>query len=189
MILGLDISTSITGFAVIAEDELVFYDSIDLRKHKDAFDKAIALKEKLMDLFEVYQCDQEFKFSWGDSEFPIEQIYIEQPFTFFNSGGSSAKTMATLQKFNGIISWIIYDLFEIKPQYVTAMEARKLCGIKVPRGQKAKKVVLEHLLETESAFTIEYTRHGNPKPESFDRADAIIVAKAGYKKEQKKVDE
>ena len=184
MIFGLDISTSITGFAVVAEGELVFYDSIDLRKHKDAFDKALALKEKLMDFFEMYQCDQEFKCSWGDSEFPIEQIYIEQPFTFFNSGGSSAKTMATLQKFNGIVSWIIYDLFEIKPEYITAMEARKLCGIKVPRGQKAKKVVLEHLLEKEEAFNIEYTSYGNPKPESYDRADAIIVAKAGYKKQQ-----
>ena len=84
---------------------------------------------------------------------------------------------------------MVYELFELEPQYLTAMEARKLCGIKVPRGQKAKKVVLEHLLETEAAFKIEYTSHGNPKPESYDRADAIVVAKAGYKNEQKKVDE
>ena len=54
---------------------------------------------------------------------------------------------------------------------------------KVPRGQKAKQVVLEHLLKTEPAFKIEYTRYGNPKPESYDRADAIIVAKAGNVKE------
>ena len=32
MILGVDVSTSITGFAVIADDQLVYYDSIDLRK-------------------------------------------------------------------------------------------------------------------------------------------------------------
>ncbi len=67
---------------------------------------------------------------------------------------------------------------------MTAMEARKLCGIKVPRGQKAKKVVLEHLLDSEQAFKIEYTNRGNPKPESYDHADAIIVAKAGYKLQQ-----
>ena len=41
-------------------------------------------------------------------------------------------------------------------------------------------MVLEHLLKTEKAFKVEYTRHGNPKPESFDRADAIVIAKAGY---------
>ena len=180
MILGIDISTSITGFAVIAEGELVFYDSIDLRKYKNIFDKTIAIKEKLLDLYEMYQCDNDSSIRIGESQFPIEHIYIEQPFTFFNSGGSSAKTMATLQRFNGIVSWIVYELFEIRPKFIGATSARKQVGIKVPRGQKAKKVVLEHLLKTEPAFKIEYTRHGNPKPESFDRADAIIIAKAGF---------
>jgi hypothetical protein len=181
MILGLDISTSITGLAIIADGQLVHYDSIDLRKCKDVFAKSLEMKEKLMDLFEMYQCDNDFtpKLS-GYSEYPIEHIFIEQPFMFFNSGGSSAKTMAVLQKFNGIVSWMIYELFEIKPEYIGATQARKICGIKVPRGQKAKKVVIEHLLETEKAFKVEYTRHGNPKPESFDRADAIIIAKAGH---------
>ena len=169
MILGIDVSTSITGFAVVGEDQIVYYDSVDLRKEKDTFAKALAVKKKLMDIL---------------IEFSISHIYIEQPFTFFNSGGSSAKTMAKLQMFNGIVSWITYELFEIKPEYVTAMAARKLCGIKVPRGQKAKQVVLEHLLDNEPAFKIDYTNRGNPKPESYDRADAIIVAKAGYKLQQ-----
>lgn len=180
MVLGIDISTSITGFAIVADDQLVFYDSIDMRKEKDIFDKAISMKEKLLDLYEMYQCDNDSSIRIGESKFPIEHIYIEQPFTFFNSGGSSAKTMATLQKFNGIVSWIVYELFEIRPKFIGATSARKQVGIKVPRGQKAKKVVLEHLLKTEPAFKIEYTRHGNPKPESFDRADAIIIAKAGF---------
>ena len=93
MILGLDISTSITGFAVIAEGQIVYYDSVDLRKEKDIFSKALAVKEKLLDIFEAYQCGNEDVFT-GIPEFPITHIYIEQPFTFFNSGGSSAKTMA-----------------------------------------------------------------------------------------------
>ena len=74
----------------------------------------------------------------------------------------------------------MFEIFEIRPEYVGATAARKHAGIKVPRGQKAKKVVLEHLLKTEPAFKIEYTRHGNPKPESYDRADAIVIAKAGW---------
>ena len=180
MILGLDISTSITGYAVVAEGELVNYGSIDLRKYKNTFTKANRMKESLLDLFEMYQLNNETSCSMGSSPFPIEHIFIEQPFTFFNSGGSSAKTMATRQKFNGIVSWIVHELFEIEPEYVGASQARKLCGIKVPRGQKAKQVVLKHLLENESAFKIEYTKFDNPKPESFDRADAIVIAKAGY---------
>jgi Holliday junction resolvasome RuvABC endonuclease subunit len=181
MILGVDVSTSITGFAVVADNQLVYYDSIDMRKHKNVFDKTIAIKEKILDLFEMYQCNNDDSMRLGNSDYPIEHIYIEQPFTFFNSGGSSAKTMATLQKFNGIVSWLLFETFEIRPEYVGATTARKHAGIKVPRGQKAKQVVLQHLLDTEPAFKIEYTKHGNPKPESYDRADAIVVAKAGWK--------
>mgnify|MGYP003153405598 CR=1 FL=1 len=186
MILGVDISTSITGFAVIAEGELVYYDYIDLRKEKNVFAKTLIIKEKIMDIFEMYQCDNSTKIRFSDvgSIFPIEHIYIEQPFTFFNSGGSSAKTMAVLQKFNGIVSWLLYELFEIEPQYVGATAARKRAGIKIPRGQKAKKVVMEHLLENEKAFKIQYTRYGNPQAQYFDMADAIVIAKAGYVIEQ-----
>jgi len=189
MVLGVDVSTSITGFAVVTDDEIVYYDSIDLRKHKNVFDKTIAIKEKILDLYEMYQLDNENSMRMGDSEYPIKHIYIEQPFTFFNSGGSSAKTMATLQKFNGIVSWLLYEIFEIRPEYIGATAARKEAGIKVPRGKKAKQVVIEHLLEHEPAFKIEYTRHGNPKPESYDRADAIVIAKAGYSIENKNLTE
>tara|TARA_B100000212_G_scaffold342388_1_gene329279 strand:- start:1409 stop:1969 length:561 start_codon:yes stop_codon:yes gene_type:complete len=182
MILGVDVSTSITGFAVVADGELVYYDSIDLRKYKNVFDKTIAMKEKILDLYEMYQLNNDDTSSagWGDSSYPIQHIYVEQPFTFFNSGGSSGKTMAALQRFNGIVSWLLFEVFEIRPEYIGATSARKQVGIKVPRGQKAKQVVLEHLLDTEPAFKVEYTRHGNPKPESYDRADAIVIAKAGW---------
>ena len=129
----------------------------------------------------MYQCNNDDAWRIGNSEYPIQHIYVEQPFTFFNSGGSSAKTMAALQKFNGIVSWLLFEIFEIKPEFIGATAARKQAGIKVPRGQKAKKVVLEYLLENEPAFNVEYTRHGNPKPESYDRADAIVIAKAGWK--------
>jgi len=185
MILGVDVSTSITGLAIVADGSIVYYDSVDLRKYKNVFEKGCVLKEKIVDLYEAYQFSNE-EFFLGNSKYPIKHIYIEQPFTFFNSGGSSAKTMATLQKFNGIVSWFLYEIFEIQPEYVLAQSARKTVGIKVPRGEKAKAVVLKYLLDTEPAFNVEYTKKGNPKPESYDRADAIIVAKAGYIIEQER---
>ncbi|MBV02879.1 MAG: hypothetical protein CML45_00645 [Rhodobacteraceae bacterium] len=187
MILGVDVSTSITGFAIVADGVLVYYDSIDLRKHKNVFAKTIAIKERILDLYEMYQLnnDDDAAAGWGNSSYPIEHIYVEQPFTFFNSGGSSAKTMATLQRFNGIVSWLLYETFEIEPKFIGATSARKVVGIKVPRGQKAKQVVLQHLLDTEPAFKIEYTKYGNPKPESYDKADAIVIAKAGFETEKK----
>ncbi len=180
MILGLDISTSITGFAVVGDGQLLHYSSIDLRKHKGVFDKANALKVYIEDLFENYQLNQEDSQGWGESSFPIEHIYIEQPLHMFMKGKSSAKTLSALMTFNGIVSWLIYELFEIEPQYIAATSARKHCGIKVKRGEKAKEVVLKNLLDNEKAFHIEYTKFGNPKPDSYDKADAIVVAKAGH---------
>ena len=110
MILGVDVSTSITGLAIVADGSIVYYDSVDLRKYKNVFEKGAVLKEKIVDLYEAYQFSNE-EFLLGNSKYPIEHIYIEQPFTFFNSGGSSAKTMAALQKLNGIVSWFLYEIF------------------------------------------------------------------------------
>ena len=180
MILGVDISTSITGFAVVTDNVLVYYDSIDLRKYNGIFEKTIAMKEKLMDIYEMYQLNNEDRMV-GDSDFPIEHIYIEQSLHMFMSGKSSAKTLSTLQRFNGTVSWLLYELFEIEPIFIAASSARKQAGITGLRGKKAKEVVLQFLLDNEPAFKIDYTNRGNPKPESYDRADAIIVAKAGYK--------
>mgnify|MGYP003656086924 CR=1 FL=1 len=179
MILGVDISTSITGFAIVGDGQLLHYSAIDLRKQKGVFAKAEALKEHIADFFENYQLDQEHD-GWGQSTHPIEHIYIEQPLHMFMKGRSSAKTLSTLMTFNGVVSWLIYELFEIEPQYISASSARKKAGIRVPRGQKAKEVVLKHLLNNEPAFHIEYTKHGNPVAGSYDKADAIIIAKAGY---------
>ena len=77
------------------------------------------------------------------------------------------------------MSYLVRRVFEIDPEYIGASSARKVCGIKVEKGKKAKQVVLEHLLENEPTFKIKYTKQGNPKPGSHDMADAIIIARAG----------
>ena len=46
---------------------------------------------------------------------------------------------------------------------------------------KAKEVVLNFVLDNEDNFVVEYTKQGNPKPGSYDRADSYIIAKAGWK--------
>ena len=47
--------------------------------------------------------------------------------------------------------------------------------------KKAKETVLNFLLDNEDSFDIEYTKHANPKPGSYDRADSYIIANAGWK--------
>tara|TARA_R110000744_G_scaffold125410_1_gene231076 strand:- start:376 stop:906 length:531 start_codon:yes stop_codon:yes gene_type:complete len=166
MILGLDVSTSITGATVIDEnDKVVFCEAWDTRKFKSFFEKASYIRSKLVDT---------------KARFPITKIVIEQSLQMFRAGFSSAKTLTTLSKFNGAVSWMCYHIWSLEPEYVSATTARKNVGIRVKRGQKAKAVVLQFVLDNEPQFDVQYTRHGNPRPECFDRADSWVVAKAGY---------
>ena len=169
MILGLDVSTSITG-ATLVDDigQILYCESWDMRNKNhfpDLWNKANFVKNRLLDLKGV---------------FVIEHIFIEQSLQAFRPGFSSAKTLLTLASFNGIVSYICQDELAIKPEYIGASTARKSNGIKIPRGEKAKKVVLDFVLDNELDFVIEYTKQGNPKPGSYDRADSLIIARAGY---------
>ena len=163
MILGLDVSTSITGATLINDDgEIVYNEAWDTRKYKNFFRKAEEISAK-MDLLPATPT----------------RIFIEQSLQSFRSGFSSAKTLSTLSRFNGVVSWLCYRRYAIEPEYLAATSARKSCGITVPRGTKAKQVVLQFLLDNEDSFSVQYTKQGNPKPESYDKADSIVIARAG----------
>ena len=167
MILGLDISTSITGVTVLNSNGVVeICDVWDFRKDRNFFQKVEKAKANLQRVRE-------------DKE--IERIFIEQSLQSFRTGFSSAQTLSTLARFNGTLSWLCYELFDGEPEFINASTARKLYGIKVPRGQKAKEVVLKKVLDTEEGFVVDYTKYGNPTPGSYDRADSLVIARAGYK--------
>ena len=169
MILGLDISTSITGLTIVSEDnKILLNEAWDLRKYKNFFDKCNFVNQQIKKLSE-------------NPNFDIKHIFIEQSLQSFRSGFSSAKTLSTLSRFNGIVSWMAYEELQIEPQYIAATTARRLYGIKVPKGIKAKQFVMNYLIENEPGFVIEYTKFGNPKPEYYDRADSLIIARAGLK--------
>lgn len=168
MILGLDISTSITGATVLDEEgNLLFCEAWDTRNKKkfpSLYEKATFVKKNLFEL---------------DKRFDVGYIYIEQSLQSFRSGFSSAKTLSTLSRFNGIVSWLCWDIFNLEPEMLSATSARKTAGVSIKRGENAKEKVLQFLLDTEPSFVIEYTKHGNPVAGSYDRADSLIIAKAG----------
>ena len=172
MILGLDISTSITGYTILDDaGEIIACDHIDLRKEKNFFNKIQMVNARLEDLLVDYD---------------IEHVYIEQSLQSFRSGFSSAQTLSLLSKINGIVSWLCYNLFGGEPYYLAATSARKLCGIKVPKGQKAKAVSLQFVIDNVPGFEVQYTRHGNPRPGYADRSDSYVIAKAGWISERQK---
>jgi len=168
MILGLDISTSITGYAIInlegKPQEVGSWDMRNKNHFPDMFSKSLFIKEKLKEI-----------------DYPIDHIFIEPALNMFMMGKSSSHTISTLIKFNGITSWMCFEEFGIQPQFIPAISARKKCGITIKRGTKAKEQVFKFMIDNEPQFgyTVEYTKHGNPKPQYYDRADALVMARAG----------
>lgn len=174
MILGLDISSSRTGWSIVDDQgKLLEYGVFDLTKKtfKDIFDKAFFIAN----LFRT-----EFKNK------NITHIFIERALYSFKKGKSSAQTIALLQAFNGIISFICCQTFEIKPKFLSAIQARNKVGLKIKRGEKPKPIVLKFLLDTCPEFSVSYTKFGNVAQKHYDEADAIVIAKAGVECLKKK---
>jgi len=137
MILGLDISTSCTGYCVFnMTGELVDMGAIKLSGKKDLFEKANQVKQELLKII---------------VKFPISKICIEENLQAFRPGFSSAKTLLTLARFNGIISYISKEVFEISPDFINVNVARKSVGLKIKRtsvcGVSTKDQVLEWVKE------------------------------------------
>ena len=173
MILALDISTSITGYCVFNEWNCVHIGHVDLRKEKDFFKKVDLVKAKIEELHKQYD---------------FKEVAIEEAFQSFGRGLSSAKTLFTLAKFNGIIQYIVFSL-GIKATVINVNNARKLVGIKVNKKDKTKNTkeqVLEQVqqLNTTLTWPKRILKSGPRKGLEiyddccFDRADAWVIGKA-----------
>ena len=163
MILGLDVSTSRIGWAIINDkQELVDSNFFKTNKKHSLEERAVEVKENIIDpIIAIHD---------------ITEIRIEEPFMMFSGGKTTARTMSSLQRFNGMVSLIAHQALGCPPTLVGATTARSRCGIKVPRGTKAKQVVLMWCASKYDNFVMDYTRHGNPKPGLDDEADAIVIA-------------
>ena len=167
MILGLDISTSITGVSIVdRNNELIYCEAWKTDK------SGLSFFEKL-DLVKDQIC-------YLKSQYPIEKIYVEEPLGMFAAGRSSAQVISKIQRFNGIVCWMLRETFNMDPQYINVATARKKYGIRIRRGQKAKKIVLQYVLENEKGFKMEYNRNGNPAKGIYDKADSLVIARVGH---------
>tara|TARA_R110000782_G_scaffold141556_1_gene234288 strand:- start:46 stop:621 length:576 start_codon:yes stop_codon:yes gene_type:complete len=170
MILGLDISTTMVGVAIIDDSgKLVKSDAWDISKTETLFSKAEFIGAEIYGL---------------RSEYAISHIFIETALKKFLPGRSRADTIIKLAKFNGIVSWLCFDTFDQTPTFINVNTARTLYGLSFPRGTKGpqrKKMVIESVIDKEkNAFSYEMARGGkNYKRGTDDKADAIVIARAG----------
>jgi hypothetical protein len=165
MILGLDISTSCTGITILDYTGRVVLNDCWKFKEDDVFDKLERAKKEIRELKKKY---------------PITQVFVEESLQAFRPGFSSAKTILSLAKFNGILCWMIWEEMAIKVQYIGSTTARKSCGIKIIKGTPAKQQVMDWMLQNQSWFKVENKKNSeNIKDHFYDMADSWVIAKAG----------
>ena len=178
MILGLDVSTSCTGWCVLKEDGgLVDMGMIPLSNKKSVYSKSVFTRSELEKICSSYN---------------IKKVYIEENLQSFRSGFSSAKTLSTLARFNGIVSFISFETFKTEPVHVNVNAARKSLGIKIIRkkdgGKPTKDQVFDWVKSSVSFPWPDKTLKSGPRkglkvnhPGCFDMADAYVIGAAGIK--------
>ena len=177
MILGLDISTSSTGWCLVDDlGNLVQMGFIDLKKEKSTFKKSVKVKNTLSEI---------------SNQNNIEKVFIEENLQSFRSGFSSAQTLSTLARFNGIVSYLCFEIFNSEPEFLNVNSSRKKLGIKVQRekvcGISTKQQVLDWVstclpgYEWPKKILKSGPRAGQEVlvPGCYDMADAYVIAVAG----------
>ena len=122
--LGLDISSSVIGVSIIDKNEKLFVlDSIKLTSSTlySLYDKADRGIEELKRIVGNHK---------------INKIFVEANAKMFTKGFSSADTLMTLAKINGIISYLSHKAFGAKIIDVNVSSARKAIGFKNVQADK-----------------------------------------------------
>ena len=179
-VLGLDISTSCTGWCVVNLDGCLGSSKVDLgyipmSNIKGSYAKAQKVLEALYAIKEKYT---------------VSHIFVEENLQSFRTGLSSAKTLATLARFNGIVSYLSQSVFEVEPVFLNVNNARKAVGLKLIRKSKGGAPTKLQVFDWVSA-QIDYDwpekilksgpRKGQTilNPVCYDMADAFVIAKSG----------
>lgn len=176
-VLGLDVSTSVTGICLLnshispdPEGSHIFHlDRIEFKKCKTLWEKADVVAADLSNILEKYPGNY--------------RVALEEPLLGFRTGMSSAATITTLMRFNGIVSYISREIFKVDPEYISAASARKLCGIKMQRtsvaGMNGKEQVFKYMSEHDLSHVVWPTKkNGESVDWSRDATDAYVIARA-----------
>jgi hypothetical protein len=82
----------------------------------------------------------------------IRKIAIEQNLLGFRRGASSANTLITLARFNGVVHYVAASVLGIDPITVPVVTARKTLGIVHAKGEDVKKKVFEWVRSQEPDY-------------------------------------
>jgi len=201
-ILSLDISTSTIGIALF--EDLGAKGNLTLLHHVSPKVKPQP-ESKMEELFKKVEIfEKEFLNKYID--FGITKVIIEEPLLQSNN----VYTIATLLRFNGMISKSVYDTIGVIPDFISSYDARKYAfpelmdvrkvkkdGTPLPDKQIAKNtpvlfgaygfdcdkkyILWEKVSELEPQVNWLYDKKNKLKKETFDLSDAYVCG-IGYMK-------
>jgi Holliday junction resolvasome RuvABC endonuclease subunit len=185
-ILGLDLSTSICGYCILAIDKkeplkFIKYDFIDINKIVDdseadmfrVFDKIYAIYPLLEKMIVDYN---------------VEKVFVEAPLKVFKAGLSNVDTIAKLVLINYTICDMIKRNLKKPVTHLGSKTARNVVfgkGFNSPvlaEHGDIKEIALNNLIFTypELSTLKEYkNKNGKLQPYIYDISDSIIIAIAG----------
>lgn len=199
-LLALDVSTSTIGIALF--EDLGDKGKLKLLHHVSPKVKPKP-ENKMEELFRKVEIfENEFLSHYSDMG--ITKVVIEEPLLQSNN----VYTIATLLRFNGMISKSVYDTVGVVPEFISSYDARKYAfpelmavrkfkkdGTPLPEKQIAKNnpvlfgdydfaidkkyVLWEKVCELEPQITWFYDKNNKLKKETFDTSDAYTAAR-GY---------
>ena len=161
--LGLDASTTCVGYAFTKDKKILDMGFIDIKKEKTP-------KEKVQKVLEFLN-----KSSYIDN---VHDINIEDNLSGFAGGRTSQQVIVKLAKFNAILCFMIENIFEIEPNNVNPMTARKnVFGKARVKGIKAKELVkmkIEEMYDTKK--WCKETSRGNWDKRNIDMYDGLVMS-------------
>ena len=196
-VLSLDISTSTIGIALFEDNGKT--GELKLLHHvtPNVKPKPSNKMEELFRKVEIF--NNEFLNKYKD--FGIARVIIEEPLLQSNN----VYTIATLLRFNGMISKSVYDVIGIVPDFISSYDARKYAfpelmavrkfkkdGTPLPEKQIAKNepvlfgdydfnvdkkmVIFEKVCELQPQIKWFFDKNNKLKKENFDMSDAVTCA-------------
>ena len=161
--LGLDISTSCVGYAFTEDKKILDMGFIDIKKEKTP-------KEKVFKVLDFLN-----KSSHIDEVFTI---YVEDNLQGFAGGRTSQQVIVKLAKFNAILCFMLENIFDIEPNNINPMTARKnVFGKARVKGIKAKDLVkmkIEEMYDTKK--WCKHTTRGNWDKRNIDAYDGLVMS-------------
>lgn len=200
--IGFDISTSNIGLSVFNEKgELVELKHLSLDVDKDVKPEFRYIFKS--DIFKKYLLDYKTHL-YEELDYKVEKIFIEEPL----ERSINLNTTVMLAKFNGICSYILYEVFEIIPEHISVYESRKLFfpeyikynkvkdkktkqivikeTLSLPKTKDVKDLILDKVSELYPQIEWIYTEKGKNAgkihKKSYDMSDSVVVTHSMLRK-------